>query len=118
MSEALIYILTTNGLLFLLSLIFWKFPPKKINSIYGYKTHKAMQNQEIWNFANSTFNNSLLIYAMLSFIAGLIFVTFLNATLTWQPMAFVFLSVIVSIVKTERALNDHFTEDGKKKKAD
>ncbi|QNM85143.1 SdpI family protein [Polaribacter pectinis] len=116
MSEALIYVITTNGLLFLLSIIFWKFPPKKINSFYGYKTPKAMQNQQIWDFANSTFNNSLLIYSMISFIAGLVFAAFLNVELTWQPMAFVFLSVIVSIVKTERALSDNFTEEGKKKK--
>lgn len=115
MNDALTYVVTTNGLLFLLSFIFWKFPPKKINSIYGYKTPKAMLNQQIWDFANSTFNNSLLIYAGISFIAGLVFATFLNAELTWQPMAFVFLSVIVSIVKTERALTDNFTDEGKKK---
>ncbi|MEE9406910.1 MAG: SdpI family protein [Polaribacter sp.] len=116
MNDALTYVVTTNGLLFLLSFIFWKFPPKKINSLYGYKTPKAMLNQQIWDFANSTFNNSLLIYAGISFIAGLFFATFVKAELTWQPMAFVFLSVIVSIVKTERALTDNFTDEGKKKK--
>ena len=47
----MLYVLTTNGLLFLLSIIFWKFPPKKINHFYGYRTPKAMQNLEIWNFA-------------------------------------------------------------------
>ena len=26
----IVYILSTNGLLFLLSIIFWKFPPKKL----------------------------------------------------------------------------------------
>ncbi|WP_405611151.1 SdpI family protein [Polaribacter sp. Asnod1-A03] len=116
MNEALMYVLTTNGLLFLISIIFWKFPPKKINSLYGYKTPKAMLNQQIWDFANATFNQSLLIYAGLSFIAGLAFATILNAELTWQPMAFVFLSIIVSIIKTEKALTDNFTEEGKKKK--
>lgn len=116
MSDALLYIFTTNGVLFLISIIFWKFPPKKINSIYGYKTPKAMQNEQIWNFANSTFNRSFLIYAGISFLAGLAFATLLKAELTWQPMAFVFLTIIVSIVKTEKALNDNFTEEGKKKK--
>lgn len=116
MNDALIYVVTTNGLLFLLSFIFWKFPPKKINSIYGYKTPKAMQNQQIWDFANATFNKSLLIYASISFIAGLVFAQFLNVELTWQPMAFVLLSILVSIVKTERALTDNFTEEGKKRK--
>jgi len=115
MNDALLYVFTTNGLLFLISVLFWKFPPKKINSIYGYKTPKAMQNQQIWDFANTTFNRSLLIYAGISFLAGLAFVTFLKAELTWQPMAFVFLSIIVSIVKTEKKLTENFTEEGQKK---
>ena len=115
MNDALLYVFTTNGLLFLISILFWKFPPKKINSIYGYKTPKAMQNQKIWDFANTTFNKSLLIYAGISFLASLAFVTFLNAVLTWQPMAFVFLSIIVSIVKTEKGLTENFTDEGEKK---
>ena len=115
MNDALLYVFTTNGLLFVISILFWKFPPKKINSIYGYKTPKAMQNQQIWDFANTTFNKSLLIYAGISFLASLAFVTFLNAVLTWQPMAFVFLSIIVSIVKTEKGLTENFTDEGEKK---
>ena len=115
MNDALLYVFTTNGLLFLISVLFWKFPPKKINSIYGYKTPKAMQNLKIWEFANTTFNKSLLIYAGISFLAGLAFVTFLKAELTWQPMAFVFLSIIVSIIKTEKKLTENFTDEGKKK---
>ncbi len=113
--SAFTYVLTTNGLLFLISIIFWKFPPKTINHIYGYKTPKAMQNQKIWDFANAVFNKNLLIYAGISFLAGLFFANFTNAELTWQPMVLVFLSVIVSVVKTERALTDNFTEEGKKK---
>ena len=30
-------------------------------------------------------------------------------------MALVFLSIIVSIVKTEKGMKEHFTEEGKKK---
>ena len=109
------YILTTNGLLFLLSIIFLKFPPKKINNLYGYRTYKAMLNQEIWDFANRVFNKNLLIYAGISFIAGLLFASLIKVELTWQPMLLVMLSIGVSILKTERALSDNFTEEGKKK---
>ena len=112
----IIYVLTTNGLLFLLSIIFWKFPSKKINNIYGYRTHKTMLNQNIWDFANTVFNKNLIIYAGISLIAGMFFVNFTNAELTWQPMVLVLLSVLASIIKTERALSDNFTEEGKKKK--
>ncbi|QOD60032.1 SdpI family protein [Polaribacter haliotis] len=107
------YVLTTNGLLFLLSIIFWKFPPKKINAIYGYRTAKAMQNQKIWNFANSFFNKNLLIYSGISFLASLVFATYATKELSWQPMVLALLSILVSIIKTERALNDNFTDEGK-----
>lgn len=109
-----IYVLTTNGLLFLISIIFWKFPPKKINSLYGYRTPKAMLNLKIWHFANAVFNKNLLIYAGISFLGGLVFANFATKELTWQPMILVLLSVLVSIIKTERALSDNFTEEGKK----
>ncbi|TMM30578.1 SdpI family protein [Polaribacter aestuariivivens] len=111
----LTYILTTNGLLFLLSIIFWKFPPKKINAIYGYRTPKAMQNQQIWDFANNVFNKNLLIYSGISFLAGLVFANFATKELSWQPMVLVLLSILVSIIKTERALSDNFTDEGQRK---
>tara|TARA_B110000503_G_C7051667_1_gene372602 strand:+ start:220 stop:564 length:345 start_codon:yes stop_codon:yes gene_type:complete len=109
------YVLTTNGLLFLLSIIFWKFPPKKINNLYGYRTFKVMQNQDIWSFANATFNKNLLMYAGFSFIATMLLANFTTKELTWQPMVLAILSIIVSIIKTERALSDNFTEEGKRK---
>jgi uncharacterized membrane protein len=109
------YILTTNGLLFLLSIIFWKFPPKKINNLYGYRTPKAMLNQNIWDFANSIFNKNLLVYAGLSFIAALLLSSFTTKEITWEPMVLVMISIIVSIIKAERELSNNFTEEGKKK---
>lgn len=116
MNEAFTYVLTTNGLLFIVSLVFWKFPPKKINSLYGYRTHKTMQNQDIWDFANALFNQNLIIYAAISFIAGLLFAYVAPSQTSWQPMALVLLTLLVCIIKTERALKDNFTEEGKRLK--
>ncbi len=113
--NSITYVLTTNGLLFLLSIIFWKFPPKKINNLYGYRTFKAMQNQDIWHFANTIFNKNLLMYAGFSFIAAMLLANFTSNELTWQPMVLAILSIIVSIIKTERSLSDNFTEEGKRK---
>lgn len=117
MNNTITYILTTNGLLFLLSIIFYFFPAKKINQLYGYRTHKASQNQKIWEFANAVFNKNLLIYAAISLVAtfGLYFAT--QKELTWQPMLFILLTIVVSIVKTENALKANFTEDGERKKS-
>lgn len=107
--------MTTNGLLFLLSILFYKFPPKKINSLYGYRTVKAMQNQQIWDFANGIFNKNLLIYSGISLLGSVLLASFTSKELTWQPMLLVLLSVLVSIIKTERGLSDNYTEEGKRK---
>lgn len=113
--NSITYVLTTNGLLFLLSIFFWKFPPKKINNWYGYRTHKSMLNKKIWDFANAVFSKNLIIYSGISFLGGLLFANFATKEISWQPMALVFLAVIVCIIKTEKALSDNFTEEGKPK---
>ena len=111
-----IYVLTTNGVLFLLSLIFWKFPPKSINSLYGYRTHKTMLNQKIWDFSNATFTRTLLKYSGISFAAAMVFALLAQSQLTWQPMVFVALAILASIIATEKEISNNFTEEGKKKR--
>ena len=116
MMEPYFYVLSTNGLLFVLSLVFLIFPPKKINNWYGYRTHKSMQNQDIWDFSNKTFNQSFYKYAGISFLAAMLLATISTTALTWQPMLFIMLSIVACIVKTEKAISQTFTEDGKPKK--
>lgn len=47
------------------------FPPKRINSLYGYRTAKSMKNQNNWNFAQKyssqltiKFTTSLLVFQL------------------------------------------------------
>lgn len=115
--DAFTYVLTTNGLLFLVSILFWKFPAKKINKLYGYRTFRTMQNIDIWNFANTVFNKNLLIYAGISFLAGLLFSSLVEENITWQPMVLVMLTLIVSIIKTEKSISEIYDDEGKKLKA-
>ncbi|WOC41265.1 SdpI family protein [Polaribacter sp. HL-MS24] len=113
--NAFTYVLTTNGLLFLISILFWKFPPKNINKLYGYRTYRTMQNLDIWNFANTTFNKNLVIYAGISFLAGLLFASIAQTNISWQPMVLVMLTLVVCILKTEKSISEIFTDEGKRK---
>ncbi len=108
------YVLSINGLLFLFSIVFYFFPPKKINTIYGYRTNKTMKNETIWNFANNFFTKQFLTYSALSFIAAIIFVA-ISKSISWQPMAIMLLSLAVSVIKTEQMINKNFNEEGNKK---
>lgn len=108
------YVLSVNGLLFLLSLVFYFLPPKKINALYGYRTNRTIQNETIWKFANSFFAKEFLKYSALSLVAALILVS-ASKSFSWQPMAIMLLSLAVSVIKTEQELTKNFNDDGKKK---
>jgi uncharacterized membrane protein len=110
------YVLTTNGLLFFVSILFWKFPPKKINKLYGYRTYRTMQNNSIWNFANTTFNKTLVVFAGISFLAGLLFASFTKGVLSWEPMFLVMLTLLVCIIKTEKSISKLYDNEGRKLK--
>ncbi|CAM1350628.1 SdpI family protein [Tenacibaculum insulae] len=109
------YVLSVNGFLFLFSIIFYFFPPKKINAIYGYRTNKTMKNDTIWVFANTFFTKQFLIYSAISLVATL-FLAAISKELSWQPMAIMLLSLAVSVIKTEQEINKNFDEEGNKLK--
>lgn len=109
-----LYVLSINGLLFLLSIIFYFFPPKKINALYGYRTQKAILNEDIWEFANSFFTKQFVKFSAISFVFALLLV-YLKPLISWQPMALMILSLAVSVIKTEQALNKNFDDEGKRK---
>ena len=108
------YVLSVNGLLFLLSIIFYFFPPKKRNALYGYRTNKALLNKDVWQFANSFFTKQFLLYSAISFVAAMLLV-YLNPKISWQPMAIMLLSLAVSVIKTEQVLSKTFDEEGERK---
>ena len=40
------------SLIFLvIGIVFWMYPPKKINEFYGYRTTRSLKSQEAWDFA-------------------------------------------------------------------
>ncbi|WDF55971.1 SdpI family protein [Mucilaginibacter sp. KACC 22063] len=49
-----------------------KFPPKSINSLYGYRTALSMQNQQNWDEGNLYSANLLVKIGLTAFITGLL----------------------------------------------
>lgn len=114
--SAYLYVLSVNGLLLVISLVFKFFPPKKINALYGYRTHKSMLNDDIWQFANTVFNKTLVSYGAASFVTAML-LAYLNPELmqSWVPMGILFFTVIAAIYKTEQELKKHFDDEGHRK---
>jgi uncharacterized membrane protein len=83
-----------------------KFPPKKINSIYGYRTSRSMKNQENWDLAQR-FSSQLmlkqgLIMFVLAFILAILPIPMEIATLI--SLLLLVTSVINLFVQTEKRL--------------
>ena len=110
-----IYVLSINGLLLFFSIVFYFFPPKKINHIYGYRTKRSMLNDTIWQFANQQFIIALLKYSSLGLVAAVVFASLGSGQINWQPMVILLFSLGAAILKTEQSLNTHFDEEGNKK---
>lgn len=109
-----LYVLSINGLLLLLSVVFYLFPPKKINAFYGYRTNKTKLNDDVWKFANSFFTKQFVMYSAISFVSAMVLV-YLKPLISWQPMALMLLALAVSVIKTEQALSAIFNDEGKRK---
>jgi uncharacterized membrane protein len=83
-----------------------KFPPKKINSIYGYRTSRSMKSQENWDLAQR-FSSQLmlkqgLIMLLLAFILEVLPIPMEVATLI--SLLLLVTSVINLFVQTEKRL--------------
>ena len=91
----------------------YKYPPKKINWIVGYRTCKSMKNEENWVFANKYCGKLWIGIGLIMFVITLVlFVLFyLNIfTYTEDILAIVILVqvliIILPIFIVEKAIKD------------
>ncbi len=95
------------GLVFsLAAFISMKFPPKKINGIYGYRTARSMKSQENWDIAQR-YSSRLMLKQGLSMltIGGLLIALPLTEEVSAViSIALLIVSVIVLFVQTEKKL--------------
>lgn len=72
----------------------WKHCPKNINSLIGYRTTRSMKSMDTWKFAHEYCGK-------------------LWWKLGWLIM--ILTALIISIYPTEKALKEHFNDDGTRK---
>ncbi|MGI9525678.1 MAG: SdpI family protein [Weeksellaceae bacterium] len=101
----------SSGLIFIIvGIIMYKFPPKKINSIYGYRTSNSMKSQKRWDFAQIYSSKQMIKYGGFLSISGLLgFIFQPNEKIsTALGLSFLILMVILLIAKVERKLKEKF----------
>lgn len=101
---------TTALPFFLAALILYKFPPKKINDLYGYRTRSSKVNQENWDFSQK-YAAKLMMWlalgmAVLNLIVSLF--SFSDAIQVVFALAILIFSCVVLFVKAEKEIKKRF----------
>ena len=97
------------GFIFIVTgLILKFFPPKKINSLYGYRMPSAMQNQATWDFAQIYAANRMVLAGVKCLALGFLkwFTGSTNEIII--SVALVILLVVIMIYEVEKAIKQKF----------
>jgi len=103
--------LVLTGLIFILSgFIMKRYPPRKINHFYGYRTRASMKSQERWDFAQEYSSKELIyqgIFLSLLAVFALLFDFFPPLGL-FIGIIVVLVSCFLMLMRTEKALKRKF----------
>ncbi len=112
------FLANINGILMtLLGWIYVKYPPKKINELYGYRTRRSMANQEIWNYAN-TIGAKMMLYlgVIMLFIGSVLYFFYPVPTVVMFSVFVMLIGLGVGMYCCETQLNKRFDKNGNPKK--
>ena len=105
--------LLIGPLMLLISYIFAKYPPKKINDLYGYRTKRSMRNQDSWDFANRYSIRLMWKISLLTCVVQVIGVILIDEGVALLTASIVLLATLIySVYLTEKALKKTFDKEG------
>ena len=111
MYNAILLIPILTGTIFIIiGLIMLKFPPKKINGLYGYRTSSSMKDQERWDFAQNYSAKEIIKLGgllMLSSLIGL-FYKFKESIAIILGVGLLITMVVILLIRVERAIKKNF----------
>lgn len=110
-SNPMFIIPVSTGLIFLIvGFIMMKFPPKKINGLYGYRTVSSMKNQERWDFAQIYSAIEMMKLGVVLALTGLLgFIVQPNEKIaTLIGISFMVILVVVLFIRVESAIKNNF----------
>ncbi|GAA6765472.1 SdpI family protein [Flavobacterium johnsoniae] len=89
------------------------FPPKNINSLYGYRTVNSMKNKINWDFAQKYSTNLFLV--LLSFLLLIQIILYIiygtTSYIDLSVFAGLMLCIVIVLYQTERKLKLHQFKD-------
>jgi uncharacterized membrane protein len=102
-------------LILTIALLFYLFPPNRINGVYGYRSAQSMKNEQTWKAANEFSSRSLL-------IGSVILLGFqILAWYKFKPYDMLASTIVLVVILfgiiylTERKLKAEFDKEGNKR---
>ncbi len=107
----LVLILSISGFIFLTAgYIQQRFPPKKINHLYGYRTSNSMKSQESWAFAQEYSAKKMMKMGTCIIALGLL-AQIIDLQLIWSTaiaLIIVIISPLIMLSQVEAELKKRF----------
>ena len=100
-----------TGIIFTISAaILYRFPPKKINYLYGYRTPSSMKSQQVWDFSQKYSAVKMLQIGLLLLAVSLlnIFIAISELQETILGIGLLIAGCIYMFVITEKAIKKNF----------
>lgn len=108
--ELLLIPLLVGPIITIAGLIMFKFPPKEINGLYGYRTPASLKNQERWDFAQKLAAKEMIKLGMLLTCTSCVSLIFkineIGAVLI--GLSFMLSAFVLLLMRVERALKRKF----------
>ena len=104
-------ILVVTGIIFYVAgLIQAKYPPKKINFLYGYRTTTSIRSQEIWDFSQTLSAKKIQQLGVYLFFGGILayFINIDHFFAMWIGISLVTGSPVLLIFQVEKELKRRF----------
>ncbi len=97
--------------LIILGSLLRKYPPRKVNHLYGYRTRSSMKSQDRWDHAQAFSAREMIKQGVILVFLGAILMLFEDLGLIASITIFMILllgSFLIVIARTERSLKDRF----------
>ncbi len=88
----------TGFIVLLVSVITILYPPKEINSLYGYRTKSSMKNQQTWDEANRYSSKLMLAVSIIAIIISALIVYIFKTEKAILISVVITLLLIVSVI--------------------
>ena len=105
-----------------IGVFFLKFPPKKINRFYGYRTASSMKSIYTWEFSHIYCGKLLIPFGLMTLFPSLILAVFvfnmpsdITSAVAGVLCVLQIVPIVVAIALTESAINKNFDKSGNRK---